>query len=46
MNGTTVAPAQVVAILLAEGWHRIVRGSFSVGTLGFGIDADLGAPGF
>jgi hypothetical protein len=46
MNATTVAPAQVVAILLADGWHRAVRGSFAVGTLGFGADADLGAPGF
>jgi len=46
MKSTTVAPAKVVAILLADGWHRVVRGSFSVGTLGFGLDAELGAPGF
>ena len=46
MSGTTVAPAKVVAVLLADGWHRVVRGSFSVGTLGFALDADLGALGF
>jgi hypothetical protein len=36
----------VVAVLLADGWHRIVRGSFSVGPLGLGAGADLGVPGF
>ena len=36
----------MVAILLADGWHRVVGGTFSVGTLGFGVDADLGALGF
>jgi hypothetical protein len=46
MSGITVAPAKVVSVLLADGWHRVVRGSFSVGTLGFGVDADLGTLGF
>ena len=30
--------------LLADGWHRVIPGSFSVGALGFG--ADLSVPGF
>jgi hypothetical protein len=46
MSGTTVAPAQVVAVLLADGWHRVVPGSFSVGTLSFGAEAGPGTPGF
>jgi len=46
MSTNDVAATNVVAVLLADGWHRIVRGSFSVGPLGFGADADLGAPGF
>jgi hypothetical protein len=46
MNGTTIATTNVVAVLLADGWHRVVQGSFSVGALGFGADADLGTPGF
>jgi hypothetical protein len=45
MNGTTIATTNVVAVLLADGWHRVVQGSFSVGALGFGADADLGTPG-
>ena len=46
MNGTMVVPAKVVAVLLADGWHRIVPGSFSVGTLSFGAEAGPGTPGF
>ena len=46
MSGIAVAPDQVVAVLLADGWHRIVPGSFSVGTLSFGAEAGLGTPGF
>jgi len=46
MTDTDVAAGRVVAVLLADGWHRIVRGSFSVGRQSFGADADLGVPGF
>jgi hypothetical protein len=46
MSGTTIATAKVVAVLLADGWHHIIPGSFSVGELGFGADADLGILGF
>ncbi len=46
MNETHVAAAKVVAVLLADGWHRVVPGSFSVGTLGFGAPADLKVPGY
>jgi hypothetical protein len=46
MNGTTIATTNVVAVLLADGWHRVVQGSFSVGALGFGLHADPGTPGF
>ena len=35
MNDTQIAATKVVAVLLADGWHRIVPGSFSVGTLSF-----------
>jgi hypothetical protein len=46
MNNNDVATARVVAVLLADGWHRIVPGSFSVGPLDLGVGADLGVPGF
>jgi len=46
MNDKDVTAARVVAVLLADGWHRIVPGSFSVGPLGFGAGANLGVPGF
>jgi len=46
MSTNDVAATNVVAVLLADGWHRIVRGSFSVGPLGFGAGAGLGGPGF
>ena len=46
MSGNDVAPTKVVAVLLADGWHRIVPSSFSVGPLGFGASPDLGGPGF
>ena len=38
--------ATVVAVLLADGWHQIVPGSFWVGPLSFGADTDPGVPGF
>jgi hypothetical protein len=46
MRDNDVAAGMVVAVLLADGWHRIVRGSFSVGRQSFGAGADLGVPGF
>ena len=46
MNGNEVPAARVVAVLLADGWHRIVPGSFSVGPLDFGTGADVSVPGF
>ena len=45
MSDNDVA-ARIVAVLLADGWHRIVPSSFSIGPLGFGASADLGGPGF
>ena len=33
-----VNPANVVAVLLADGWHYVVPGSFTIGPLGFGVD--------
>jgi hypothetical protein len=36
----------VVAVLLADGSHRVVPGSFSVGPLGLGAGPDLGRSGF
>ena len=46
MSDSDVAAAKVVAVLLADGWHRIAPGSFSVGPLDFGARADLGTLGF
>ena len=46
MSDNNVAAARVVAVPLADGWHRIVRGSFSVGRQSFGAGADPGVPGF
>jgi hypothetical protein len=46
MNGSEVPAARVVAVLLADGWHRIVPGSFSVGPLDFGAGVDASMPGF
>jgi hypothetical protein len=37
------APERVVAVLLADGWHRVVPGSFTVGAFGFGVED---RPGF
>ena len=44
MSHHNVASARVVAVLLADGWHRIVRGSFHVGPLSFEAAA-AGGPG-
>jgi hypothetical protein len=46
MSANDVAVGRVTSVLLADGWHRIVPGSFSVGPLRFGAGADLGVPGF
>ena len=46
MSDNEVAAARVVAVLLADGWHRLVRGSFRVGPLSFGAEAGPGTPGF
>ena len=46
MSDTTIVTTKVVAVLLADGWHPIVRGSFSVGPLGFGAGGGPGALGF
>ena len=46
MSQNEVPAAKVVAVLLADGWHRIVPSSFSVGPLGFGAGVNLGVPGF
>ena len=46
MSHNEVAAATVVAVLLADGWHRIVPGSFRAGPLSFGAEAGPGTPGF
>ena len=48
MSGTQylpVAPEKVDAVLLADGWHKVALGSFTVGPLGFG-DGDRGVLGY
>jgi hypothetical protein len=46
MSENNAAGARVVAVLLADGWHRIVPGSFGVGPLSFEAEAGPGTPGF
>jgi hypothetical protein len=46
MSGNDIAAAGVVAVLLADGWHRIVPDSFRVGVLSFEAEAGPGTPGF
>ena len=46
MSGNDVTATRVVAVLLADGWHRIVPGSFRVGPLSFEAEAGPGTPGF
>ena len=46
MSDSSSAGTRVVAVLLADGWHRIVPGSFSVGPMGIGADSFPGVPGF
>jgi len=46
MNNTQIATTKVVAVLIADGWHQVVPGSFWVGPLSFGAEAGPGTPGF
>jgi hypothetical protein len=46
MSPHNVTSARVVAVLLADGWHRIVRGSFQVGPMSFEAGAGPATPGF
>ena len=46
MSDNNVAGGTVTAVLLADGWHRIVPGSFRAGPLSFGAEAGPGTPGF
>jgi len=46
MSDKEVAVGRVVSVLLADGWHRIVPGSFRVGPLSFEAEAGPGTPGF
>ena len=39
MSHNNVAATRVVAVLLADGWHHIVPGSFRVGPLSFEAEA-------
>jgi hypothetical protein len=45
-DNDVAAGGRVIAVLLADGWHRIVPGSFRVGPLRFGAGVDCGVPGF
>ena len=46
MSDNNVAGTRVIAVLLADGWHQIVPGSFRVGPLSFEAGAGPGTPGF
>ncbi|HMD92460.1 MAG TPA: hypothetical protein VKG80_07435 [Trebonia sp.] len=46
MSDNGVAASRVISVLLADGWHRIIPGSFSVSPLRFGAGADSEVPGF
>jgi hypothetical protein len=46
MSGNDVVGTRVVAVLLADGWHTIVPGSFRVGQLSFEAETGHGTPGF
>jgi hypothetical protein len=37
----SVDAGNVVAVLLADGWHKVVSGSFMVGPMGFGDGAGM-----
>ena len=49
MNGVhrlPVTPETVVAVLLADGWHRVASGSFTIGALSFGDIDGRGVLGY
>ena len=46
MSENHVADARVIAVLLTDGWHRIVPGSFRVGPVSFDAGVGPGTPGF
>ena len=49
MNGARqlpMTPATVVAVLLADGWHQVASGSFTIGALSFGGADDRGVLGY
>ena len=49
MNGVhqlPVTPETVVAVLLADGWHQVASGSFTIGALSFGDPDGRGVPGY
>ena len=46
MNDNEGAGVTVIAVLLADGWHQIVPGSFRVGPVRFEAEAGPGMPGF
>ena len=49
MNGVhqlPVTPETVVAVLLADGWHRVASGSFTIGALSFGDRDGCGVLGY
>ena len=49
MNGVhrlPVTPETVVAVLLADGWHQVASGSFTIGALSFGDPDGRGVLGY
>ena len=36
----TIRVGDVVAVLLADGWHDVVKGSFGIGPFAYTVDAD------
>jgi hypothetical protein len=49
MNGVHQLPVSaetVVAVLLADGWHQVASGSFTIGALSFGDHDDRGVLGY
>ena len=42
----TIAPTAVVAVLLADGWHRATLGSFTIGALSLGAHTEAARLGY